>query len=127
MFYPLLISYVLLVDIVHDVSRPGQFNLQLAFVLHEEVHQGSSYCGRGVKEEGRNPKDGALQLLQVEEEVVPVLYGQQVVVVSLQDAGIKGGQVGLPPHVFGVDLRGGEVAAEDKVGLVDFGAAVAAS
>lgn len=126
MLYPLLISYILLVDVVHDVSRPGQFNLQLAFVLHEEVHQGSSYCGRSVKEEGGNPKDGSLQLLQVEEEVVPVLYGQQVVIVSFQDAGVKRGQVGLPPHIFGVDLRGGKVAAEDKVGLVDFRAAVAA-
>lgn len=79
-----------------------------------------------MKEEGRDPQDGSLQLLQVEEEIVPVLNGQQVIVVPLQDAGVKGGQVGLPAHVLGVDLRGGEVTAEDKVGLVDFWAAVAA-
>lgn len=121
-----MISLILLVDVLHDVSRPGQFNLQLAFVLHEEVHQCSGYRGGRVEEEGGDPEDGSLQLLQVEEEVVPVLYGQQVVVVPLQDAGVEGGQVGLPPHVFGVDLRGGEVAAEDEVGLVDLRAAVAA-
>lgn len=51
---------------------------------------------------------------------------QQVVVVVLQDAGVEGGQVGLPAHVLGVNLGGGKVAAEDEVGLVDFGAAVAA-
>ncbi len=79
-----------------------------------------------MKEEGRDPQDGSLQLLQVEEEIVPVLNGQQVIVVFLQDAGVKGGQVGLLAHVLGVDVRGGEVAAEDKVGLVDFWATVAA-
>lgn len=111
---------------MHDVSWPGQFDLQLAFVLHEEVHQGPGDRGRRVEEEGRDPQDRSLQLLQAEEEVVPVLNGQQVVVVALQDAGVEGGHVGLLPHVFGVDLRRGEVAAEHKVGLVDLGAALAA-
>lgn len=80
-----------------------------------------------MKEEGRDPKDGSLQLLQVEEEIIPVLNGQQVVVIPLQDAGVKGGQVGLLAYVLGVDLCGCEVASEHKVGLVDFWAAVAAS
>lgn len=79
-----------------------------------------------MEEEGWDPQDGSLQLLQVEEEIVPVLNGQQVVVVPLQDAGVKGGQVGLLSHVLGVDLRRGEVATEDEVCLVDFWAAVAA-
>lgn len=113
-----------LVDIVHDVSWPGQFDLQLALVLHKEVHQGPGHRGRGMEEEGRDPQDGFLQLLQAEEEVIPVLNGQQVVVVPLQDAGVEGGQVGLPANILGVDLRGGEVAAEDEVSLVNFRAAV---
>lgn len=111
---------------MHDVSWPGQFDLQLALVLHEEVHQGPGDCGRCVEEEGRDPQDGSLQLLQAEEEVVPVLNGQKVVVVALQDAGVKSGHVGLLSHVFRVNLRRGEVAAEHKVGLVDLGAALAA-
>lgn len=78
-----------------------------------------------MQEEGGDPQDGSLQLLQVEEEIVPVLDGQQVVVVPLQDAGVEGGEVSLLAHVLGVHLRGGEVAAEDKVGLVDLRAAVA--
>lgn len=80
-----------------------------------------------MKEEGRDPKDGSLQLLQVEEEIIPVLNGQQVVVIPLQDAGVKGGQVGLLAYVLGVDLCGCKVASEHKVGLVNFWAAVAAS
>lgn len=79
-----------------------------------------------MKEEGRDPKDRSLQLLQVEEEIVPVLNGQQVVVIPLQDAGVKGGQVGLLAYVLGVDVCGGEVASEHKVGLVNFWAALAA-
>jgi len=118
-------STLLLVDVVHDVSGPGQLDLQLTLVLHEEVHQGPGYRGRGMEEEGGDPQDGSLQLLQVEEEIIPVLNGQQVIVVPLQDAGVKGGEVGLLAHVLGVDLRGGEVAAEDKVGLVDLRAALA--
>lgn len=110
---------------MHDVSWPGQLDLQLTLVLHKEVHQGPGHRGRRVEEEGGDPQDGALQLLQVEEEVVSVLDGQQVVVVPLQDAGVEGGQVGLPAHVLGVDLGGGEVAAEHEVGLVDLGATVA--
>lgn len=121
-----MIKYILLVDIMHNVSRPGQFNLQLAFMLDKKIHQGPSYCGGGMKEKGRDPQDGSLQLLQVEKEIIPVLNGKQIIVVPLQDTGVKSGQVGLPAYVLGVDLRGGEVAAEDKVGLVDFRATVAA-
>lgn len=80
-----------------------------------------------MEEEGRDPQNGALKLLQIEEEVIPILYCQQVIVVSLQDAGVKRGQVGLPSHVLGVDLRWGEVATEDKVSLVNFWATVASS
>lgn len=78
-----------------------------------------------MKEEGWDPQDGSSQLLQVQEEVIPVLDGQQVVVVPLQNAGVKGGHVGLLPHIVGVDLGGGKVAPEHKVGLVDVSAAVA--
>lgn len=79
-----------------------------------------------MEEEGRDPQDSSLQFLQVEEEIIPVLNGQQVIVVPLQDAGVKGGQVGLLAHIFGVNLCWSKVATEDKVGLVDFWAAVAA-
>lgn len=79
-----------------------------------------------MEEEGRDPQDGSLQLFQVEEEIIPVLNGQQVIVVPLQDTGVKGSQVGLLAHVLGVDICRGKVATEDKVGLVDFWAAVAA-
>lgn len=78
-----------------------------------------------MEEEGRDPQDGSLQFLQVEEEVIPVLNGQQVIVVPLQDARVKGSQVGLLAYVLGVDLCRGKVATEDKVGLVDFWAAMA--
>lgn len=54
------------------------------------------------------------------------MNGQQVIVVPLQDAGVEGGQVGLLAHVLGVNVRGGKVATEDKISLVDFWAAVAA-
>lgn len=80
-----------------------------------------------MQEEGRDPQDGSLQLLQVEEEIIPVLNGQQVVVIPLQDAWVKGGEVGLLAYILGVDLCGGKVASEHKVGLVDLWAAVAAS
>lgn len=79
-----------------------------------------------MQEEGRDPQDGSLQLLQVEEEIIPVLNGQQVVVIPLQDAWVKGGEVGLPAYILGVDLCGSKVASEHKVGLVDLRAAVAA-
>lgn len=78
-----------------------------------------------MEEEGRDPQDGSSQLLQVQEEIIPVLNGQQVVVVPLQNARVKGGHVGLPPHIFGVNLSGGKVAPEDKVSLIDVSAAVA--
>lgn len=78
-----------------------------------------------MEEEGGDPQDGSSQLLQVEEEIIPVLNGQQVVVVPLQNAGVKGGHVGLPPHIFGVNLSGGKVAPEDKVSLINVGATVA--
>ena len=95
-------------------------------MLHEEVHQGPGHRGRRVQEERRDPQNGSLQLLDIKEEVVPVLDGEQVVVVALQDARVKGGHVGLPAHVLVVHLRGGEVTAKHKVRLVDFIAAAAA-
>lgn len=79
-----------------------------------------------MEEEGRDPQDGSLQLLQVEEEIIPVLNCQQVVVIPLQDTGVKGGHVGLPAHILRVDLSWCKVAAEDKVGLINFRATVAA-
>lgn len=54
------------------------------------------------------------------------MNGQQVIVIPLQDAGVKGGQVGLLAYVLGVDVGGGKVAAEDKISLVNFRATVAA-
>lgn len=54
------------------------------------------------------------------------MNGQQVIVIPLQDAGVKGGQVGLLAYILGVDVGGGKVAAEDKIGLVNFRATVAA-
>lgn len=38
-------STVLLVDIMHDVPGPGQLDLQLALMLHKEVHQGPGHGG----------------------------------------------------------------------------------
>lgn len=108
-----------LVNILHDVSRPGQLDFQLPLVLNKEVHQGPCDGGRGVEEKCRDPQNGPLQLLQVEKEVVAVLDGQQIVVVPLQDAGVKSGEVGLPAHILVVGVGRGEVAAEDKVGAVD--------
>lgn len=116
----------LLVYVLHDVSGPGQLDLQLPPVLHEEVHQRAGDRGRGVEEERRDPENGAVQLLQAQEEVVAVLDGQQVVVVLLQDAGVEGGHVGAAPHVPPEDLRRSEVAAEDVVVLLDLSAAARA-
>lgn len=95
-------------------------------MFNKEVHQGASDSGRGVEEEGRDPEDGPVQLLEAEEEVVAVLDGQQVVVVFLQDAGVEGGQVGASAHVLAEHLGRSKVATEDKVILVDVGAAAAA-
>lgn len=95
-------------------------------MLHEEVHEGAGDGGRGVEEEGRDPEDSPVQLLQAEEEVVAVLDGQQVVVVFLQDAGVEGGQVGASANVLAEHLGRSKVATEDKVKLVDVRAAAAA-
>lgn len=40
-----IFSEFLLVDIMHDVSWPSQFNLQLTLVFHKEVHQRPGYSG----------------------------------------------------------------------------------
>lgn len=59
-------SYMnLLGDAVHDVPWPGEFDLQLAPVLHKEVHQRAGHRGGGMEKEGGDPEDGLLQLLQV--------------------------------------------------------------
>lgn len=88
-------------------------------MLDEEIHQCPCDSGGRVEEKCRDPQDGAVQFLQTEEEVVPVLHGQQVVVVLLQDAGVEGGHVGPSPNVLFKDLRRCKVAAEDKVKLLD--------
>ncbi len=95
-------------------------------MLHEEIDERSCDGGRRVEEESRNPEDGSIQLLQAQVEVVPVLDGQQVVVVFLQDAGVEGGQVGPAAHVATEDFGRCEVAAEDEVVAVDLRAAAAA-
>lgn len=79
-----------------------------------------------MKEKCRDPQDGVVQLLQTEEEVVPVLHGQQVVVVLLQDAGVEGGHVGPSPDILPENLGGRKVAAEHKVKLLDLRAAARA-
>lgn len=114
------------VDVLHDVSRPGQLHLQLPSMLHEEVHQRPCHRGRGVEEKRRDPQDRPVQLLQAQEEVVPVLHRQQIVVVLLQDARVKGGHVGPSPYVLLKDLRRRKVAPEDVVELLDLGAAARA-
>lgn len=114
------------VDVLHDVSRPGQLYPELTPVLHEEVHESAGDRGGGVEEKGGNPEDGPVQLLQAQEEVVPVLDGEKVVVVLLQDAGVEGGQVGPPPHILTEDLGWCEVTAEDEVVFVDSGTTPAA-
>lgn len=115
-----------LVDILHDVPGPGQLDLQLPPMLHEEIDQRPCDCGGRVEEKRRDPQDGVVQLLQTQEEVVPVLHGQQVVVVLLQDAWVEGGHVGPTPNVLFEDLRRRKVAAEDKVKLLDLRAAARA-
>lgn len=110
-----LIKCVLLVDVLHDVSRPGQLDLQLASMFHKEVHQRPGHRGRSVEEKRWDPQDGSVQLLQAEEKVVPVLHSQQIIVVFLQDAGVKGRHVGPTPNVLLKNLRWREVASEDKV------------
>lgn len=125
--YPPVSQIDSLVDVLHDVSRPGQLDLQLPPMLDKEIHQSPRDSGGSVEEKCRDPQDGVVQLLQTEEEVVPVLHGQQVVVVLLQDAGVKGGHVGPSPDVLSEDLSGRKVAAEHKVKLLDLGAAARAS
>ena len=112
---------VLPVDVLHNVAWPCELHLQLALVFNEKVYKGACDGGRGMEEEGRDPEDGPVQLLQTEEEVVAVLDGQQVVVVLLQDAGVEGGQVGVSAHVLAEHLGRSKVAAENKVEFVNFG------
>lgn len=68
-----------------------------------------------MEEKRWDPQDGSVQLLQAQEKVVPVLHSQQIVVVFLQDAGVKGRHVGPTPNVLLKNLRWREVASEDKV------------
>lgn len=79
-----------------------------------------------MEEKGRYPQDGSVQLLQAQEEVVSVLDGEEVVIVLLQNAGIKGCEVCAAAHVPAEDLSWRKVAAEDEVVGVDGGAAPAA-
>lgn len=79
-----------------------------------------------MEEKGWNPQDGSIQLLQAQEEVVSVLDGEQVVIVPLQNARIKGREVCAATHVPAEDLCGCKVAAEDEVVGVDGGTAPAA-
>lgn len=95
-------------------------------MLYEEIYECACDSGGRVEEKGGDPQDRAVQLLQTQEEIVSVLDGQQVVVVFLQNTGVEGGEVGPAAHVSTEDLGGREVAAEDKVILVDFRAAAAA-
>lgn len=76
-----------------------------------------------MEEKGRDPQDGSVQLLQAQEEVVPVLDGEQVVIVLLQNAGIEGREVCAATHVPAEDLGGSEVAPEDEVVGIDGGSA----
>lgn len=115
-----------LVDILHDVSRPGQLDLQLPPMFDKEIYQCPCDSGGRVEEKCRDPQDGVVQFFQTEEEVVPVLNGQQVVVVLLQDAGVEGGHVGPSANVLFEDLRRRKVATEDKVKLLDLRAAARA-
>lgn len=117
---------VLLVNILHDVSRPGQLDLQLTTMFHKEVHQRPGDRRRRVEEKGRNPQDGGVQPLQAQKEVVPVLHGQQVVVVLFQDAGVEGRHVGPSSHVLLKQLGRRKVATEDEVKAVDLLAAARA-
>lgn len=94
-------------------------------MLYEEIYECACDSGRRVEEKGWDPQDRAVQLLQTQEEIVPVLDGQQVVVVFLQNTGVEGGEVGPAAHVSTEDFGGREVAAENKVILVDFGATAA--
>lgn len=95
-------------------------------MLHKEVHQRACDRGRGVEEKGWNPQDGSVQLLQAQEEVVPVLNGEQVVIVLLQNAWVKSREVCAAAHVLAEDLGRCEVAAEDKVIGIDGAATPAA-
>lgn len=115
-----------LVDILHDVPRPGQLDLQLPPMLDKEIYQCPCHSSGRVEEKCWDPQDGIIQFLQTEKKVVPVLYGQQVVVVLLQYAGVEGGHVGPSPNVLFEDLRRSKVAAEDKVKLLDLRAAAGA-
>lgn len=92
-------------------------------MFHKEVHQCSGDCGRRVKEKRRDPKNGSIQFLQAQEEVVPVLNSQQIIVVLLQDAGVKCRHVGSATNVLLKNLCGSKVASEDKVILLNLGPA----
>lgn len=107
------------VNVLHDISWPSQLDLQLPSVLDKEVNQRSRDRRRRVEEKSRDPKDGPIELLQTQEEVVAILNGQEVVVILLQDAGVEGGQVGFPSHIFLESLGRGKVAPKDKIRFID--------
>lgn len=109
----------LLVNVLHDISRPGQSDLQLTSMLHKEIHQRPGDRCWCVEEKCWYPQDGSIQLLQTQKEVVPVLYRQQIVVVFFQDTGVEGCHVGASSNVLLEDLSWGKVAPEDKVKPID--------
>lgn len=92
-------------------------------MFHKEVHQRSCHCGRRVEEKCWNPKNGSIQFLQAQEEVVPILNSQQIIVVLLQDAGVKCCHVGSATNILLKNLCGSEIAAEDKVIFFNLGPA----
>lgn len=96
-------------------------------MLHKEVHQCPCHRGRRVEEKCWDPQNGTVQLLQAQKKVVPVLHSQQIVVVFLQDTRVKGGHVCPPPNVLFEELSRREVAAKDKVELLNLGPAARAS
>lgn len=40
-----VIWFDLLVDVLHDVSGPGQLDIQLTSMFHKEINQRSCHCG----------------------------------------------------------------------------------
>lgn len=73
-----------------------------------------------MEEEGRDPENGSVELLQAEKKVIAILNGHQVVVILLQNAGVEGGKVGFPADVLLERLGRGKIATENKIGFIDF-------
>lgn len=115
------------VNVLHDIPWPSQLDLQLPSVLHKEVNQCSRDRRRRVEEKSGDPKNGPIELFQTQKEVVAILNGQEVVVILLQDAGVKGGKVGFPSNIFLESLSWSKIAPKDKIRFIDFLPALAPS